>query len=149
MILNLIKYIFSLPLYWLSFFIKKDKKLWVFGAWAGQRYSDNSRYIFEYVHENETGIRAVWLTRNPNILNDLRSRGYETYSIVSIKGFIIGSRAVVYFFTDSLFDVGQLSSGRGLKFQLWHGVPLKKIGYDSNIKESTKKKVAKFFSFSK
>jgi len=132
MVLKILRYILSLPLYMLSFLWIKEENLWVFGAWAGQRYSDNSKYVFEYVQEHEGNIRAVWLSRRKEIVQKLRSEGHEAYLITSFKGYIIGARASVYFFTDSLFDVGQLCSGKGLKFQLWHGIPLKKIGFDSN-----------------
>ena len=50
--------------YFFSFIIPIDKNLWVFGAWFGEKYADNSKYLFEYVNENHTEIRAVWLTQN-------------------------------------------------------------------------------------
>ena len=33
--------------------------VWVFGAWGGRAYADNSRYLFEWVRANHPEIRAV------------------------------------------------------------------------------------------
>ncbi len=136
-IIKFIKFVLLLPLYWISFLFFKEKKLWVFGSWFGERYSDNSKYVFEYVQKNEPDIRAVWLSHRKDIVKMLELKGYEAYLINSFKGYITSAKASVYFFTQGLVDVNSLGSGRGLKIQLWHGVPLKKIGYDDTITRNT------------
>ena len=50
--------------YWFSQLVPKKKKLWVFGAWNGKKYGDNSKYLFEYINLNGTEIRPIWLTQN-------------------------------------------------------------------------------------
>lgn len=139
-IIKLIKNSTLLPLHWLSFLFIKDKKLWVFGSWFGERYSDNSKYIFEFVKENENEINAVWLTHRKEIVTMLRERGYQAYLINSVMGYIMSAKASVYFFTCGLVDVNRIGANRGIKYQLWHGVPLKKIGYDDVITRSTSMK---------
>ncbi|WP_427043012.1 hypothetical protein HUW86_08805 [Fusobacterium sp. SB021] len=34
---------------YLSSFYKRDNKIFVFGAWFGEKYDDNSKYLYEYV----------------------------------------------------------------------------------------------------
>src|SRR5699024_4502199 len=55
-----------------SFCIPKRKNLWVFGAWFGREYSDNTKILYEYVHEY-TDIDAVWITKNKHVLRQIIS----------------------------------------------------------------------------
>ncbi|MEF2968149.1 CDP-glycerol glycerophosphotransferase family protein [Paenibacillus sp. M1] len=131
-VLKLIGNLFLLPLYLFSLIVPRNKKLWVMGSWFGNRYSDSSRYVFEYITENEPDIRAIWLTRQKNIVRGLRSKNLEAYSIYSLKGYWYSCRASVAMFTVNITDVNTIGSSKALKFQLWHGIPLKKIVYDDN-----------------
>ena len=45
--------IMAASIYAISCLIPKSKNLWIFGAWRGQLYADNSKYLFEYVAENK------------------------------------------------------------------------------------------------
>ena len=58
---------------------KRDENLWIFGAWGGDDYSDNSKYVFEYVSENLPNIRAVWITKNKEVKNLITNQGYKCY----------------------------------------------------------------------
>lgn len=49
--------------------VKKIKIFGFFGAWFGEKYADNSKYLFEYVNKNHPEIRVIWVTRNENIIN--------------------------------------------------------------------------------
>lgn len=129
-LVRLIGSLILLPLYWFSFFVPRNQKLWIFGSWFGKRYSDSSRYVFEYVNKYEKDIRAIWLTRDPNITKHLRSLGYEAYPIRSLKGYWYTCRAWAALFTVNITDINTLGASKLLKFQLWHGIPLKKIVYD-------------------
>jgi len=60
---NIFIYTLNIPLYWISYFIPKKKNLWIFGAWFGYRYSDNSKYIFDYVNKNYKMIRGFGLQK--------------------------------------------------------------------------------------
>jgi CDP-glycerol glycerophosphotransferase (TagB/SpsB family) len=129
--------ILTLPLFFLlsivSLIFPKDKSLWVFGAWHGERYSDNSRYLFEYVCMNEPKIKAVWLTRNKKVLNEIKKNRKEAYLVKSIKGFWIALRAKIVFVSSEMMDVNPIICHGAVKVQLWHGTPLKKIGLDDKI----------------
>jgi len=107
--------------------------LWIFGSWFGQKFADNSKYLFLYVQQAHPEIRPVWLAHNPCVVSDLRSRGYEAYMAYSVKGFLLSMRATAVVVSTGLVDVNRYAIGRAKKIQLWHGTPLKKIGYDDRI----------------
>ncbi|RFB43963.1 MULTISPECIES: CDP-glycerol glycerophosphotransferase family protein [Bacillus] len=132
-ILNLLSIILKYPFFMLSFLVPKSSKIWVMGAWYGERYSDNSKYLFEHIVMNEDNIIPIWLTHNQEVLMELRSRGQRVYLINSILGYWYSCRASVAIFSSGLVDVNPLGLYRAKKVQLWHGIPLKKIGYDDKF----------------
>lgn len=76
---KLFYYFVNVPLYWLSKLIPKDEKIWIFGAWFGQKYSDNSKYLFEYVNESCNDIKAVWIIDSEEHLKLLKEKKYTAY----------------------------------------------------------------------
>jgi CDP-glycerol glycerophosphotransferase (TagB/SpsB family) len=115
--------------------VPKNKNLWLFGAWFGEKYADNSKYLFEYVNRNYPNIRAAWLTRN-EATRDLVSRdGYEAHLIGSLRGMVLRALSGVWVVTTThMVDLNTHFAwpfGRVTVVQLWHGTPLKKIGYDT------------------
>jgi len=132
-ILRFVLYVSLSPVYWISCVVPKDRNLWIFGAWFGQKFADNSKYLFLYVQQEHPEIRPVWLAHNPRVVSDLRSMGYEAYMAYSIKGFLLSMRARAVVVSTGLGDVNRYAIGRARKVQLWHGTPLKKIGFDDRI----------------
>ncbi len=126
-------YLLLLFPYWFGFFVPRNKNLWVFGAWFGERYSDNSRYVFEYINKNEPSIKAVWLTRKKEIFDEVRNLSYSAEMIRSWKGYWMSCRAGAVIVTCDLRDVNRIGISRAKIIQLWHGTPLKKIGFDDKI----------------
>ena len=119
---------------WLiSGLVQKDKNLWVFGSWFGSKFADNSKYLFLYVKKHQPKIRPVWLTRSSELLKKLREKGYEAYKTYSINGFLYSIKAGCIIMSVGLDDVNRFTTLRSKKVQLWHGTPLKKIGYDDGI----------------
>jgi len=117
----------------LSWIVPKDKNVWVFGSWFGERFADNSKYLYIYINKYHPEIRAIWLSRNNDLINKLRKKGYEAYKIYSIKGFINSMKAYIVIIDNSLAAVNRFSIAKSRIIQLWHGSPLKKIGYDDTI----------------
>ena len=124
------------PLYIISKIIPKSDNVWIFGAWYGNRYSDNTAYLFEYVNREKVGIDAIWLSKKEEIVSKIRSRGFRAYNKNSIFGFWYGCRAVITFINSGYNDVNIYAIGKSIKVQLWHGIPLKKIKYDDTINEN-------------
>ena len=52
----------------ITIFIKRDPNLLVFGAWFGQKYSDNSKYLFEYLVGNHKEYKIVWVTKSDEVI---------------------------------------------------------------------------------
>lgn len=124
--------------------IPKNKNLWIFGAWFGDKYADNSKYLFEYVNKNKPEIRAIWVTRNENTYKLVKKEGYEVYFKNSLKGFLYSSLAGVGIISNAFNDI-PYTTGRMKIVQLWHGTPLKKIVFDETRftlnKDSFKRKI--------
>jgi CDP-glycerol glycerophosphotransferase (TagB/SpsB family) len=129
LILNLVSNIF---LYGIANIIPKNNNIWVFGAWFGQKYSDNPRTMFKYVNTQDTKIRAIWITKDKSVIDEVKKEGYETYYHFSIMGLWFQLRAGFVFICQSVHDdLFAPSIGGGTKIiQLWHGIPLKKIMFD-------------------
>ena len=60
-------YILATTLKALGKLVKRKNNVWIFGAWAGQNYSDNTKYLFEYVNEHQKDIRAIWITKSEKL----------------------------------------------------------------------------------
>ncbi len=126
-------YILLVPLYIFSFFSPRKRNVWVFGAWWGDRYADNSRWLFEYVNRNHPEIRAIWITKKSSIVKALREVGYEAYHMYSFLGIYYSLRAFVGVVSLDVRDINIGTVG-GMKIvQLWHGIPMKKIHFDTYI----------------
>ncbi len=109
--------------------VPTDKKLWVFGAWAGKLYADNSKYMFEYVNNNKPQIKAVWVTKSDDVLKQVRAMGYRCYKSYSVLGIWYVSRAAVCFETAGNGDISVLAECSKAKIiQLWHGMGIKDVG---------------------
>lgn len=132
---TILKSIFSMLLnsilYIISLFIPKSKKIWIFGGWFGNRFADNSRYLYLYCneHKDEIGLdKVIWITNNYDIYTDLNSKGFETYKKWSFNSIWYHLRAKVVFVDQGPTDVNKYFCIRTIKINLWHGFPLKKIG---------------------
>ncbi|MBD3808354.1 MAG: CDP-glycerol glycerophosphotransferase family protein, partial [Epsilonproteobacteria bacterium] len=119
-------YLLNLPLYWISRLVPKDENIWIFGAWFGEKYADNSKYLFEYMSKNHPEIRAIWLTTNKSTLDLIKSKGYESYSTYSLKGYYFSARANFSFVSTAFNDVNIFIPSKCI-INLWHGNPLKKV----------------------
>lgn len=134
----------ELPLYMISFLVPKNKTIWLFGAWRGKLYSDNSKYLFEYMNKYHKNIRSVWVSSDKNVVRSIREKGYEAYHFYSLVGILLALRASVVFQTEGSKDINSFCCGRAKVIQLWHGTPLKKIISDVNSlsKQTFKSKIA-------
>ena len=146
-IVHLLQGICSLPHWCIQRLHKRDDHLWTFGAWSGLRYSDNSRVVYEYVLEHHPEIHAVWMTRSEDVYQRLRNEGKPVALCTSKEGERIQRESGVFFCTANKFD-SDVRQMNGIFFvNLWHGLPLKKIGEDAMIRLRSKGKWKRFKTF--
>ncbi len=131
-IIQYLIYFINLPLYILSLFIPRDENLWLFGAWHGERYADNTRYLFEYVTKEDNEIRSIWLTQNKDLYSKLKEQHIPVILSYSVKGYFVSMRAKYFFITSGYDDINKYTIGNANVVNLYHGTPLKKVGCDAN-----------------
>ena len=127
-------WLFFGPWTWLfhlmSLLIPKKKGMILFGSNEGQLYSDNSRALFEFIQTKQTHIQPIWITNNPDVYRQVRSKYPRSVvlapSIKSAYYYLRSEQIVLSFGWQDMCKMPWLPS----KYvnQLWHGVPLKKIG---------------------
>lgn len=116
--------------YILSISFIKSKYIWVYGEWFGKKAHDNSYYAFKAGVLNKK-IKKIWITESKEIIDRMRSEGERCYHKFSIKGLYYQARAGVFFCCVNSKDFCFSSmTPRSVIFQLWHGLPMKKIGFD-------------------
>jgi len=118
--------------YFLSWLAPRDEKTIVCGSGDGERFADNAKYFFLHLANNKKGeVRAIWISKNKNIVRKLQDRKYEAYRPWSWQG-IKSLLKAKHFVTDAFSDATNYwLSGGAKKINLWHGIPLKKISYDA------------------
>lgn len=136
-IITAIKYwgqIFLLPIYWLSFFAPRNRKIWVFGSTFGRSFGGNPKYMYLYINQfKRDEIRPVWITHNKEILKMLKENNLEGYYYLSMKGILCCLIAKVYLFDNYAKDILFWVSGGAEKINLWHGTGNKKTNYDNKF----------------
>ncbi|WP_263145417.1 CDP-glycerol glycerophosphotransferase family protein [Pseudomonas sp. RIT-PI-AD] len=122
----------QIPVWALSWLVPRKADLWVFGAWRGQAFSDNPKYLYTYVKTHCPRIEAVWITKSRTLDRALRAQSVDSCFYLSPRGLYCQLRARAIFFThtqDSDF-LGAAVARNTYSCQLWHGTPLKKIMFD-------------------
>lgn len=114
-----------------SMVMKREPSLYVCGAWFGDKFGDNSKYFYLYALKN--GKNAVWVTRNPEVYKQLKTLGMPVALFGTKKCKLICSKAKYVVVSTGKFDVEAQYIGGATIINLWHGIPLKKIGYDDHI----------------
>lgn len=139
-IINEIKYLFH----------PRDEKIVLMGAWSGNRFSDNTRFLYQYLSKNkeELGLtHVVWVTRNQKLLVELTALGYEAYEMESKESIYFHKRAKYHIICNSCNheeafagDILPQFSNGAVKINLWHGLGgIKGVEYASG--QYAKKKV--------
>ena len=122
---------------------KRDDSIVLFGSWFGERFADNSRFLYQYLSENMSKFNlthVVWVSRSPSIVDTVNSLGYEAYLMDSKESInyhkiakyhiICNAAASVY---DYKADILCEYSWGAIKVNLWHGsLGFKNVGMSSN-----------------
>jgi len=122
--------VLGLPFYLTSMLVKRNEDYMVFGEWHGQSYCDNSKYFFQYVSKNSS-TKAVWITKNKEIISIVTGEGLNCEYYLSVKGIYYCLVSKYAFVTHGSSDINANLLGKCILINLTHGTPLKKIGVDA------------------
>nr|WP_208382689.1 CDP-glycerol glycerophosphotransferase family protein [Microbacterium ulmi] len=107
--------------------IPRTRDEWVFGCAVG--IADGALALWEVVAAE--GRPAVWLVANHRQAQDAAARGIPHVPAYSLRGFWRTARARVVVVTHGFGDANRYAQAGAFIVQLWHGIPLKRIGLDS------------------
>lgn len=129
---------------------RRDKRVWLFGAWMGNRFADNSRFLFQFLNEHklEYGINEiVWVTRSESVCKEVREMGYTSVIIGTEESDYYHLKAGVHVICNSTFsDIDSRLSAGAKKVQLWHGVGgCKAVGRLNRERTKLSQKLADIF----
>ena len=110
----------------IKFFYRKQ--VWLFSSWDAQLYSDNPKYLFEYVNANKKPVLAIWITNNKTLYRELKKAGIKTVLVNKYTKFFMFCIADCFFFSDNYTPLKKKRTKKILYVNLWHGMPIKQIG---------------------
>ena len=132
-----------------TFFKKRDLNVIIIGAWMGKKFSDNSRYLYQYLFENMKNLnikKVIWVTDNGELNNTLNKMGYESYLLNSKESKYWHLKAGYHILCNAVTSVGSFNSDidtryswGAKKIQLWHGIGMKSVGNSANSNIKNKK----------
>lgn len=121
----------ALPLYAagriLTLLVPRSRDEWVFGCGAG--IGDGALALWNVAAAG--GHRMLWLVGGDREAQDAAALGIPTAPRSSLRGLWRTARAGVVVVTHGFGDVNRYAVSGSVVVQLWHGVPLKRIGLDS------------------
>ena len=115
-----------------TFFIRRNPRWIVFGSWMGRQYSDNPRYIYEYLMKLDIDVKLIWI--GDELIHHEVPQSEKTI-FVKKNSF----RSIYYLLKCKYIFINQMAESDLSIFNLyrktvithcWHGVPLKRIGAD-------------------
>lgn len=138
-IINFVKYnksIYKIYFYILSFcinvlklFVKPDDKLILFNSFAGRKYDDSPKVIFEHMRNDERfkDYRFVWAFHNPEKHEVV---GTEKIKTDNLDYFVTALKARVWITNSSVSRGLDFKGKNTFFFNTWHGTAMKKMGTD-------------------
>ncbi|MDU0402416.1 Teichoic acid poly(glycerol phosphate) polymerase [Lactococcus lactis] len=124
--LILFRKVLSILLFLLAKIVKVDDKLIIFSSFNGKAYSDNPRYLFEYLrdHEEFASYHFVWAFKSKQKIEGARVVRFNSlayyYLLSKAKYWVFNSKMAPYYH----------KKGEQVYLQTWHGTPLKRLGHD-------------------
>ncbi|MDR7113949.1 CDP-glycerol glycerophosphotransferase [Microbacterium trichothecenolyticum] len=121
----------TIPLYaagrLLTLLVPRSRDEWVIGCAIG--IGDGALALWEVAAAD--GRRPVWLVGSAQEAADAAARGIRAVPKRSLNGLWRTARARVVVVTHGFGDVNRYAVSGAFVVQLWHGIPLKRIGVDS------------------
>lgn len=122
----------SIPLYALgriaTLVIPRSRDEWVIGCAVG--IGDGALALWDVARANDER-ELLWLVGSPAEAREADARAIRHAPKNSIRGFWRTARARVVVVTHGFGDVNRYAVSGAFIVQLWHGIPLKRLGLDS------------------
>lgn len=103
---------------------RRNKKLWIFNA--GNSFSGNPKWLFEYIIRHKKEITPVWMCYNESTRQYVQKLGYKAELYKSNTGQKVMTQAGVYV-VEMCKEVFQPELEGIVVLNLWHGVGCKSI----------------------
>ena len=124
---KLLHILFGYPIYAFSFLMPRNPKKIVVGSHTP--FNDNSKYFFLLSQAYLSEYEIIWITNSKEVEDKINTLGLNTYRINTLKGLYHSLTAKFYIYSFHLIDINFWTSGGSIKFNLWHGIPLKDITF--------------------
>ncbi|WP_416037362.1 CDP-glycerol glycerophosphotransferase family protein [Lactococcus formosensis] len=113
-------------LFILGVVFKTNSKIVLFTSFNGKSYSDNPRYLFEYMRDSEefSDYQFIWAFKKKQAI-----AGAKTVNFNSLQYYYYLSKAKYWVFNAKMAPYYYKKSDQ-VYLQTWHGVPLKRLGHD-------------------
>ncbi len=123
-------------LYMLYYFKPVDEKRVLFESFMGRKYVDSPKAIYEYMTKNKEykDYEFVWFFKNPDKYKFLeKNKNTKVYRYGSKEYYKLYAISK-YWFTNSRVPDTILKKKKQIYVQCWHGTPLKRLGFDIEVK---------------
>lgn len=102
---------------------------WIFGSYS-DAFNDNAKALYIHATEGIPQVEAIWISSSQHVVTQIRAAGGKAYLRWSLSGIYASLTGGYWFYNAYVSDINY-SFSRGAKlFNLWHGIPLKKIEFD-------------------
>lgn len=117
--------------------IPRDRKIFAYGS-RNNTYSDSSKSLFEMHTANKRKDEIVfWISSDTNLVNDLNKKGFLAFERWSLRGLFYSLSAKYFIYSFDIDDINFALSGGAKKINLWHGLPVKYIEFDTKVGDSS------------
>lgn len=127
----LYKKLVSLGFRFAGLFIKQDSKIILFSSFAGKKYNDSPRILFERIRDDNRfkGYRLVWAFAEPDKFD---IPGMAKVTIDTLSYFKTALRAGIWITSVNIERGLSFKPKRTIYVNTWHGAGTKKIGNACN-----------------
>lgn len=104
----------------------------LFGSTNG-KLVDNSKYLYLHTVKNENQYIPYWITDDKLTVNTLKEMNLPVVYKWTIEALVLVLKAKYFFVTHGKINVFHFKRKSTILVNLWHGNPIKKVGFDSLV----------------